>query len=50
MFIISFDLTEREKIPSELIEILNKEKFVKNYDFTTLIRLSVINNEFEVEE
>lgn len=50
MFIISFDLTEREKIPSELIKILNKKKFVKNYDFTTLIRLSVINNELEVGE
>lgn len=50
MFIISFDLTEREKIPSELIKILNKKKFVKNYDFPTLIRLSVINNELEVKE
>lgn len=50
MFIFSFDLTEREKIPSDLIKILNKKKFVKNYDFPTLIRLSVINNEIEVEE
>ena len=50
MFIFSFDLTEREKIPSELIEILNKKEFVKNYDFKTLIRLSVINNELEVVE
>ena len=50
MFIISFDLAEREKIPSDLIKILNKKKFVKNYDFITLIRLFVINNEIEVEE
>ena len=50
MFITSFNLNEREKITNELIEILNKKEFVKNYDFRTLFRLSVINNEFEVEE
>jgi hypothetical protein len=26
------------------------KRFVRNYDFATLIRLSVINNELEVEE